>query len=687
MLLTNKYLLFFIYICCQTSVNAQDLHWAMNLGPTTNSVSNGVGENIVLDDSANVYVVGTFNDIIDLDPSPAVANFTPIGTNDLFLAKYDSDGNYIWGFQIGGDEYVLGIGIDITYDNKLLIAGNFGGTAAFNPATGVNDLVSSGFGDDYVAKYDLNGNYISSFSFGNPGGDFVSNVHASANGNIYITGYFQNTADFDPSGGVSNLTSVSSHNAYISCLDELGNFQWVQSCSGSPISNSTGHGIATDTSGNVYWSGTFSDSAKLDNSSSAYSLYGNGGSDGFIAKYDINGNYSYSFPIAGNGNDACLDLLIDHNNDLLAIGYYSASVDFDPSATVELKTADVAQDVFFAKYNNSGNLVWVKTLDGSGYEWGRKIDIDPQNNIYIIGNGAGYMDFDPDTLAIDSSFTSGQSTYVAKYSPAGLYNWSFRIDGSNNGLGLAVDDSNEIYVCGRLWGTGDFNPDSVATYNLTSSVPADVFVAKYGPLCLPTSQNEFKDTCNSYYWHGTILTSTGIYHDTLISALGCDSVFVLDLTIVTINSSVTQTGTLITANESGATYQWLNCPAMTPISGATNQSYTATTNGDYAVIVGNNGCLDTSACVAVTSVGIIENNFGDKLTIYPNPTDGEFSIDLGETYKAVTITIGDLNGKLLQSKTYIENQLLNLKLEESAGVYLVIIESGNKKAVIRMVKE
>jgi len=161
----------------------------------------------------------------------------------------------------------------------------------------------------------------------------------------------------------------------------------------------------------------------------------------------------------------------------------------------------------------------------------------------------------------------------------------------------------------------------------------------------------------------------------------------LNLTINTVDSSVTQVGILLTADETGATYQWLDCPVMTIINGSTNQSYTATANGEYAVIVTNNGCSDTSACYTVIGAGIIENDFGNQLRLYPNPTDGDFSIDLGGTFNAVTITMTDLSGKLIQSKTYNESQLLNLKIEEPAGVYLIKIESGDKKAVIRLVKE
>ena len=196
-------------------------------------------------------------------------------------------------------------------------------------------------------------------------------------------------------------------------------------------------------------------------------------------------------------------------------------------------------------------------------------------------------------------------------------------------------------------------------------------------------------SCNPYTWIDDITYSSSDSTAThiLMSSAGCDSVITLNLSIDTLNLSVTQAGALLTATASGATYLWLDCPGMTPINGATSQSYTATANGDYAVIISNTECSDTSSCYTVTGVGIIENNFWKELLLYPNPTSGDFSIDLGGKYQTVTITITNLVGKIIQSNTYNESQLLQLKIEEPAGVYLLKIESVNKKAVIRLIKE
>lgn len=206
--------------------------------------------------------------------------------------------------------------------------------------------------------------------------------------------------------------------------------------------------------------------------------------------------------------------------------------------------------------------------------------------------------------------------------------------------------------------------------------------------CSATTSSITETACNSYTSpSGAVWTTSNTYQDTIANAASCDSIITIDLTINTFDVSVSQAGATLTANEVGATYQWLNCPALTPINGATDQVYNATTSGDYAVIVTNNGCSDTSACVTVVVTGIIENEFGKGLVCYPNPTNGDLSIDLGEIHDTLSIAMTDLAGRVILSRTYTESQRLYLHVDAPAGVYILRIEAGDKHAVVRLVKE
>lgn len=160
------------------------------------------------------------------------------------------------------------------------------------------------------------------------------------------------------------------------------------------------------------------------------------------------------------------------------------------------------------------------------------------------------------------------------------------------------------------------------------------------------------------------------------------------ITVNTVDTSVTQSGLTLTANAAGATFQWIDCDNNNSvIAGETGQSFTATANGNYAVELTENGCVDTSTCVNIANVGIIESSFGNALLIYPNPTSGNFSIDLGARYKSSIVSITDISGRLIDSRTINQSEILKLSIEGPRGIYIVSVQAGDNKAIIRLVKE
>jgi hypothetical protein len=128
------------------------------------------------------------------------------------------------------------------------------------------------------------------------------------------------------------------------------------------------------------------------------------------------------------------------------------------------------------------------------------------------------------------------------------------------------------------------------------------------------------------------------------------------------------------ADDASGTSVALNSKGNILAVGAPNNNGTGTYSGHVRVYT-------------IAGVGIIENSFSNNLKCFPNPSKGNFSMDLGKTYSDVSIRLTDIHGKSIEVKTYPEIQLINLKVTEPAGVYLLMIESGNKKALIRLVKE
>lgn len=213
--------------------------------------------------------------------------------------------------------------------------------------------------------------------------------------------------------------------------------------------------------------------------------------------------------------------------------------------------------------------------------------------------------------------------------------------------------------------------DSIITLNLTINNP--------------TSNTINQTSCNSYNFNNQANTTTGIYYDTLINSTGCDSIITLNLTINNPNIATTQNGTQLSSAATGATYQWLKCNPYSVISGATNQTYTATANGDYAVAVTQNGCTDTSNCMAVNSVGLNNYSVNHLITISPNPANSIFEIK-GANNGAVVNLYNTFGQKLLTSK--IENQTALINISNFAnGVYVAEIIEGNQTSRIKISKQ
>jgi len=191
-----------------------------------------------------------------------------------------------------------------------------------------------------------------------------------------------------------------------------------------------------------------------------------------------------------------------------------------------------------------------------------------------------------------------------------------------------------------------------------------------------------------YSFGSQSLTASGTYTEIFQTVHGCDSTVTLNLTVNSVDVSVTQIDeSTLKANAENAAYQWVDCNNdYAPIEGETNQSFTATQNGSYAVVVSQNNCTDMSDCYDITLAEILENTFDNNITVYPNPTDGILIVNLGETVSEFAISITDVSGKLLKQSTYKNTQKFELNLDVKPGFYLLTIQSKNKKAIIRLIK-
>ena len=222
--------------------------------------------------------------------------------------------------------------------------------------------------------------------------------------------------------------------------------------------------------------------------------------------------------------------------------------------------------------------------------------------------------------------------------------------------------------------------DSIVTLNLTINNS--------------TSGTDIVSACDSYTWidNVTYTSSNNTATHTLVggSVNGCDSIVTLNLTIINIDNSVTNNTPTLTANQSGASYRWLDCDnGNAVINGETSQSYTATVTGNYAVEITVGNCVDTSACENIIVVGIDEESTNFNVSIFPNPTKGLITINFNDGLNQETnYTVTSIEGKVITTQTNIvtNNVIIDLS-NESKGVYFLKINSGNNNAVYKLIKQ
>ncbi|MBK7763902.1 MAG: T9SS type A sorting domain-containing protein [Bacteroidetes bacterium] len=206
---------------------------------------------------------------------------------------------------------------------------------------------------------------------------------------------------------------------------------------------------------------------------------------------------------------------------------------------------------------------------------------------------------------------------------------------------------------------------------------------------LTSSSTQTITQCKEYVFGGQTYTNSGTYLDTFINMYGCDSIVTLNLTINGPTVNVTQAGITLTAvAPSPATYQWINCTTgNTPIMGATSQSYTATSNGSYAVAVSLNGCTDTSACKLVNGVGIDDQYAEMLIKVYPNPVNENLFVNLNMTIQDASISVKNIVGQELITMSNMDLRNIEIPTKNwAAGTYILTISNGTKFWVHKIVK-
>ena len=543
-----------------------------------------------------------------------------------------------WAKHMGGiNEEYLESGRSITTDTNgnVYTMGVFSDIVDFDPGPGITNLTSVGLHDFFIQKLDANGNFLWVKQIGGVNEEYGGSMTTDTNGNVYTTGSFQEIVDFDPGVGTVNLTSFGGQDIFIQKLDAYGNFIWVKQMGG--IGVDTGYSITIDDIGNVYTTGRFSDIVDFDPGTGINILTAVEGShDIFIQKLDTNGNFIWAKQMGGNSIDNGNSITTDTNGNLYTTGYFQLTVDFDPGTGTANLTSLGISDIFIQKLDANGNFQWAKHMGGTGIDSGSSITTDINGNVFTIGNFYDTVDFDPGAGITYLTSIGSVDSFIQKLDTNGNFLWVNQIGGNSEDYGesITTDANGSIYTTGNFRNIVDFDP-GVGTANLTSLGSNDIFIQKL-------------NTSGNLLW------------------------------VVQIGGGYSDGGISITTDTNGNVY--------------TTGSFSGTVDFDPGIGITNFTSLGFSDIfiqkLYQTPLGLLENSFADNYVLYPNPTDGKFSINFENTQESLTVRLLSILGQEIQIKKFQNTNYLQLELKQPNGIYVLEITNyKGEKAVYKLIKK
>ncbi len=637
------FIIFFFHFLFHIQAQNLQLDWAISEG----GISFDMGTAIDTDTDGNVYIVGNYTDTVDFDPGTGSSQLTNHGISSMFIQKLDPEGNLIWVKSIGGigSSSITGNSLHIDQNNDVYITGEFLETIDFNPNESVFNLTSVGWRDAFILKLANNGNFQWAHSYGDETDDNGWSITTDDSSNVYISGRFQGIVDFDSGNSTINQTSAGM-DLFVLKLNTLGEYIWVKTVGKSGENGIIlGYGVAIGSTGDVYVTGNFTHTIDFDPDSTVYNLstydtINNFGlqQDIFILKLNNNGEFLWVKSTTGsdvNSASKARNIKLDNQDNIFVNGYYSQTLDFDPSNNTYILTSTNSTSNFIWKLNSNGDFQWVKSYSIDNLDDVNTFDLDNNGNVYISATYQDIKDMDPNSTTFFLSSSGVEDFYLVKLHNNG--NFISAISTEEAGYiapsDIAIDNVGNIAITGFYTFICDFDP-GLDTFNLTSNGNSDIFVVKLSPCTNPTS------------------------------------ILATDSTLV--------------SNNANALYQWLDCNnGYSPIPNETNQSFSPISDGIYAVKVTENGCTTISACIPFYFIGMDENILSN-VTLHPNPAEESTLLYLyGNEPKFVNIR--DISGLSIE-QFWTSEEKVNIDLSTySNGMYFIQLKLNNHSQVLKLV--
>ncbi len=499
---------------------------------STGNTDSDLGFDIVVDSNDNVFMAGQFRGTVNFDANSNDTTFTAGQFGDVFLQKFDENGNFLWVKVFQSDETNEKPMIVLDDNDDVYLTSTFNGTIDLDP--GMNqDIHTSpgGFDNTYIVKLNNNGDYLWGNAFENISSNQFIKPHEIAidkTGNVLLAGEFQSTVDFDYSSNSNLNTTVSGPDGFLLKIDSTGNFIWVKQFSGGVASFYISC-IAFDSQNSIILGGAFKGSAVTDFDPGpgvfTMSTPNINDLDLFILKLSFDGNFIWAKKAEGYSNatnttttnDNVSSIVVDRSDNLIFTGVFEKEVNFDPNSTSFI--LDSGNDYcatcsyetgFLATMDPNGDMIWAKMMEGdnnsslnifNGSSTASVLDFNENQQLYF-----GYAFFGDLLYEIDGT----QQTY------SGASHWDimfFQINPTNGDyisshvisnnfsvlLGGMVFKGNDLYATGTYLDELYFDSNtSITAIDNPNSLFLEAFTVKYNN-ATSLSNVEFEENTTILY--------------------------------------------------------------------------------------------------------------------------------------------------------------------------------------------
>jgi hypothetical protein len=660
-----------------------------------------LGTVLTCDNIGNVYLTGAswFGLNITTTGSHQYAN---AGDFDAFLVKFDEAGNRLWGTYYGGPSTDYGFGLACDANNRVYISGittSYTGIAT----AGCHQPASAGLGDNFLARFDTDGNRIWGTFYGGTGDEYNGLCAADNYGHVYLTGTTTSTSGIAYNG--HSNTYNGGQDGYLAQFDTAGVRQWATYYGGT--AEDAGDGVVCDLSGNVYLGGhtrSFGGIATIGSHQTALA----GDVDNFLVKFNISGTRQWGTYYGGteeDDNNRLKCVTVDQLGNPYLAGH-TKSASGIATAGSHKPTLSGVYDGFLVKFNSQGQRQWATYLGGDGDEYGGGISCDYSNRVVWTG-----MTTSTSGLATANAYQpasgGGTDAFFVRFMPDGVqeYGTFFGGSGGDEGYAVGFDYIGNAYISG-----GTTSPNNIATPGAFETIyygGIGIFLTKFCTANVPGNITGPDSICansivdfeapmvpgaTNYIWtlpagwqgssntNEITVTTSGTGGVISVQVVRCDSSVALQKDVYVypdVPAEIVENNFVLSTVNTHETYQWMFEGVVIP--GATADTFVATENGEYSVAVTNAGdCADTSEIYTVSGIISVKDLAltEDAIGIYPNPATDVIHI---RSAAQVHVQMCSIDGKVLLEQSGTD--AINIA-HLPAGVYMLRFTDKNGNGTI-----